>query len=96
MRYDRVASLIETTETSDGMGGTIETEKDTIRFSVHMAPLPHELTLQAYGYDVARDSRLFTNQALDIGDKVKVDAASYKVVSALKAGRRYSMVVSRL
>lgn len=96
MRYDRVAKLIETTETSDGMGGVIETETESIRFSVHMAPLPHELTLQAYGYDVARDSRLFTTQALDVGDKVDVDGELHKVVNVLKAGRRYSMVVSRL
>lgn len=97
MRFNKLATLIQLSSVSDGMGGYVDgVETEVATFSISLSGLAQELTLNDYGYDSSKDLRVFTRFGeLEVGDKLRIDGDLYKIIRIRDYQHTSSLVVRK-
>lgn len=97
MRFNKLATLVQISSVSDGMGGQVDgVETDVATFPISLSGLAQELTLNDYGYDSSKDLRVFTRfEELETGDKLRIDGELYKIIRIRDYQYTSSLVVRK-
>lgn len=93
MLYRTNVSVIENTNTSDGMGGSTVVQSVASTIQAHISPIRSELLYKQYGLTTTQAFRLVTKDSIPrTVTHLQIGTIKYKVLELLEY-RRYSIAL---